>query len=256
MKIGISRISQTRDEAYEVLDAARRYGFKGVQLKPSQYEEFLNCPAAFTEQYGELANLACGGLIVYPGNDPTMWFEKLEGVLRFASGVKANHVCLCSDVYATDASEAEVRAVADALTHIGKSASQQGVMISIHNHVNSLVETEEDIARLLSLLDPALCGLTLDTAHAAKAGIANVSRLASRFQNHLLNVHLKDLDADGNFCALGQGILELDPIVQTLESIKYNQWLIIDEETGAMKTEAAFGIAAEYLTQRYSALIA
>ncbi|MBW3635321.1 MAG: hypothetical protein KY445_02500, partial [Armatimonadetes bacterium] len=62
MRIGISRISQTSEEAYEVLAAAQRYGFEGVQLKPSQYGEFLSSPEAFQQRYGSLVSLSCGGL--------------------------------------------------------------------------------------------------------------------------------------------------------------------------------------------------
>jgi sugar phosphate isomerase/epimerase len=247
MKIGISRISRTSEEAYEVLEAARRHGFEGVQLKPSQYEEFVASPDSFQNRYGSLADLACGGLIVYPGGHPAEWLSRAESVLLFASAIKAEHICFCSGVYNTGASDEEVGAVATALKNIGEQARQLGLVISIHNHVDSLVETEEDIARLLERLDPAACGLTLDTAHAAKAGIANVERLAVRFGQHLLNVHLKDLAADGTFCALGQGTLALSPILEALSSINYNGWLIVDEETTSLQTEAAFRIASECL---------
>ncbi|MBW3635320.1 MAG: sugar phosphate isomerase/epimerase, partial [Armatimonadetes bacterium] len=108
-------------------------------------------------------------------------------------------------------------------------------------------ETEEDIARLLERIDPEICGLTLDTAHAAKAGIPHVERLAVRFQRHLLNVHLKDLSAEGQFCALGQGTLPLRPILDALTAINYDQWLIVDEETASLQTDEAFSVAAEFL---------
>jgi hypothetical protein len=54
MKTGISRISDAPEEAYRVLDAAHRYGFEGVQLKPSQYSDFVASPQAFKQRYGSL----------------------------------------------------------------------------------------------------------------------------------------------------------------------------------------------------------
>jgi sugar phosphate isomerase/epimerase len=249
MRTGISRVSRTPEEAYEVLSAAQKYGFEGVQLKPSQYSEFIDAPASFEQRYGSLASLSCGGLIVYPGSNPSTWLEQAEPILSFASAINAEHICFCSGVYSTGATDEEVRNVAEALTAIGERARQQDLVISIHNHVGSLVETEEGIARLLEKLDPQICGLTLDTAHAAKAGIPQVERLAVRFQRHLLNVHLKDLDAHGKFCALGQGTLPLRPILDALTAVNYNQWLIVDEETAALQTDEAFSIAAEFLKQ-------
>ena len=250
MQVGISRISETREQADEVLSASRRHGFEGVQLKPSQYSEFIESPKIFEEHYGQLASLAQGGLVFYPGNDPILWVEKVGKVLPFAAAVGAGHICLCSGVYSSGASNEEVKTTAEALTTLGREARQLDLQISIHNHVDSLVETEEDIARLLEVLNPEVCGLTLDTAHAAKAGIEDVARLVERFQKHLLNVHLKDLTAEGEFCALGQGVLAIDPILEKLHAIGYDQWLIVDEETKALDTEAAFKIAADYLKQR------
>lgn len=247
MRIGISRISQTPQQSYEVLAAAQRHGFQGVQLKPTQYGEFLDSPSAFQQHYDQLARLACGGLIVYPGGNPAEWLTKAETILPFASALSAEHICFCSNVYGTGATEEQVTDVAQALTAIGQRARQENLVISIHNHVGSLVETEEDIARLLEKLDPQICGLTLDTAHAAKAGILQVERLVTRFHQHLINVHLKDLDPQGKFCALGQGTLPLQPILDTLTNIHYNQWLIVDEETASLPTEEAFSIAANYL---------
>jgi inosose dehydratase len=247
MKIGISRISSAPEEAYRVLDAAHRYGFEGVQLKPSQYSDFVASPQSFKERYSSLSYLASGGLIFYPGGSPSTWQEQLAAVIPFAGAIGAGHICLCSGVYETGASAEQVRETADALMQIGATAKQQSVFISIHNHMDSLVESEEDIARLLDIVDPALCGLTLDTAHAAKAGIADVASLVVRFQAHLLNVHLKDIAANGEFCALGQGTLAIRPILDALSSIEYSQWLIVDEETKNMSTEETFRIASDCL---------
>jgi len=247
MRIGISRFSHTPQEAHEVLAAARRHGFDGVQLKPPQYQAFVSSPPAFQLEYGALADLAGGGLIVYPGGDPGSWVNQSEQILPFATAIGAGHICHCSGVYHTNAADEQVRAVADALMAIGRRASSQGLVISIHNHVDSLVESEADIARLLEIVDPTLCGLTLDTAHAAKAGIADVAQLVRRFKGHLLNVHLKDLATDGTFCALGQGTLDLRPILTALTEINYDQWLIVDEETAALGTEDAFRVAHDYL---------
>ena len=244
MRIGVSRISQPGEEALQVLASARRHGFEGVQLKPPQYQEFIHSPQAFRDRYGDLSGLACGGLIAYPGDDPSAWLERAAPILPFASAIGAEHICFCSGVSRTNAPEEDVRAVADALKSIGERAREVGLVISIHNHVASLVESEEDIARLLDRLGPDECGLTLDTAHAAKAGIERVERLIVRFQSHLLNVHLKDIGVDGQFCALGAGTLALVPILEALSSIGYGQWLIVDEETTSLETEEALGIAA------------
>lgn len=247
MKIGISRPSRTLPESQEVLELAHQFGFQGVQLKPAQYEAFITEPEQFQAFYGSLAGLVRGGLIVYPHGAPETWPEQLGPKLKFAAAVGAPHICLCSGVYASGASEAEVNAVAQALLKIGASAQSRGIVTSIHNHADSLVETEEDIARLLDKIDPHLCGLTLDTAHAARGGVASVAKLVFRFRDYLLNVHLKDMGPDGRFCALGQGTLNLTSVLAALSEIHYDEWLIVDEETADLSTGEAFRIARDYL---------
>lgn len=247
MRIGISRPSHSPEQALEVFQSARDNGFEGVQLKPAQYDPYLDEPVAFTKNYGPLADLAVGGLIVYPGGDPAEWMGKLERVMPFARAVGAQHICVCACVYATGGSEEEVQIIADTLTAIGTAARAQGLVISIHNHVNSIVETEADILRLLARLDPAICGLTYDTAHAAKAGVQDLTGLLRQVQPHLLNVHLKDLDAEGKFCPLGHGELDLAPILSVLKKMDYQEWLIVDEESKTVSTPEAMRIAREFL---------
>ncbi|MEZ0296853.1 MAG: sugar phosphate isomerase/epimerase family protein [Candidatus Methylacidiphilales bacterium] len=247
MNIGISRPSHSLQEAYEILEQAHALGFEGVQLKPAQYSAFKHSSEAFRSHYGALSAMTAGGLIHYPGNNLANWQPDIGAVIRFAAATGAPHICICSGIYTTNAGDAEIRAVADALTAIGTEARQSGVIVSIHNHVDSIVESETDIAKLLDLLDPALCGLTLDTAHAAKAGIPSVESLVRRFRKHLLNVHLKDLAPDGRFCPLGQGTVPMQPILAALAEIGYQQWLIVDEETPDIPSAEALNLAHAFL---------
>lgn len=247
MKIGISRPSTSPEAAQEVFTCAEQYGFAGVQLKPTQYEPYLGEPGAFKSAYGERAALAQGGLIIYPGGDPATWRERVRGVIPFAGAVGAGHICLCSNVYTTNPSGEQVQTMARVLQEIGQAARERDVAISIHNHVGSMVETEADILRLLEQLDPAWCGLTYDTAHAAKAGVTDLTGLLGKVQRHLLNVHLKDLSVEGNFCPLGRGRLDLAPVVRNLREMDYQQWLIVDEESKDFTTPEAMRISREFL---------
>lgn len=248
MKIGISRFSKGLEQAREVFAMAALNGFAGVQMKPSQYEPFLK-PEDFANAYGEFASLAQGGLILYPSGDPDSWMDQVLKLIPFSHAVGANHICLCACIFSSGGSEEQVKILASALTSIGKESTQQDVAISIHNHVNSIVETERDILRLLNQLDPSLCGLTYDTAHAAKSGIADLTGLIGKVISHLLNVHLKDLDAEGNFCPLGRGRLDLAPVVALLREVQFDQWLIVDDESTGYSTADAMTISREFLNR-------
>jgi sugar phosphate isomerase/epimerase len=250
MKIGVSRFSDSSEEAYEVFSAAKRYGFEGVQMKPSQYDFSELNPEIFKKRYGELAPLACAGLITYPGGDFETWSVKLERLIPFAVGIGAEQLCVCANVDRSDTSPERFYKIATVLTIIGKKARKQGIWISIHNHAYCLFETENDLALLFENLDPEICGFTLDTAHAAKSGIQDIASLVHRFNKHLNNVHLKDISSTGVFCPLGQGTLQLDSILDALNAVRYDEWLIVDEESRDFSVDEAYQISMDFLKRK------
>lgn len=247
MKIGISRISGSPEEAHEVFAAAVRHGFEGVQMKPQQYNFCELNPEIFKETYGELASLARGGLIIYPGGNFETWPGKLERLIPFATGIGAEQICICSSVDRSDVSPERFQKIATVLTEIGEEARRQGTWISIHNHANCLFESEKDLAMLFEHLEPKMCGFTLDTAHAAKAGIKDIASLVHRFRDHLNNVHLKDSSDSGVFCPLGHGTIELDNVLKALDAIGYDEWLVVDEESRDFSTDEAYRISMDFL---------
>ncbi|MBC8232863.1 sugar phosphate isomerase/epimerase [bacterium] len=250
MKIGISRISGSPEEAHEVFAAARHYGFEGVQMKPQQYDFSGLNPEIFKKTYEDLALLARGGLIIYPGGDFETWADKLDKLIPFAVGIGAEQICMCTSVDRSDTSPARFRKIAQILTSIGQEARRQGTWISIHNHANCLFESENDLAMLFEHLESQVCGFTLDTAHAAKAGIKDIASLVHRFREHLNNVHLKDVSDNGVFCPLGYGTLELGNVLQALNTIGYSEWLIVDEESRDFSTDEAYRISMDFLKAR------
>lgn len=240
MKIGISRPTEgTPQDTLALLSIASRHGYEGVQLKPQQYGEFIDAPARLQTFLGKLAPLASGGCIVYPGGDMDVWIERLAQTISFASAVGGGHVCICGSVQRSDGEQAQHRKAAEILNQIGQMAGEQGIYISLHNHAGCIFETYEDIMRLCETLDPRLCGLTIDTAHAAKGGVSDVAGLIESVKQYVINVHFKDMAQDGTFCLLGTGTLPLDPILQKLTAIDYQGWLIVDEETRSVSHETA-----------------
>jgi inosose dehydratase len=227
-----------------MLALARQHGFQGVQLKQGQYAAHLGVPSDFRKEHGELAALSRGGLVAYPGGDTSAWAEKLKPIVAFAATVDAGHVCACTMVARGEGAHARV---ATTLNAIGADAARQGVSISLHNHLGGLFESEGDFEILAGAFDTKAIGFTIDTGHTAKAGIRDAGALVRRYARLLRNVHLKDMDAQGHFCPLGRGGVDLRGVLKALRDVGYDGWLIVDEETHGMPTDEAFGVAAAYL---------
>lgn len=247
MQVAISRPSQGKDGAIALFEAARRHGFEAVQAKGGQYEDTDLDAERFGQTYGSLADLVRGGFVLYPGGDTQTWADFLQPRFAFAAKIGAKHMCLCASLSRSDDAEAAARGVAETLERIGRAAKEQGLEISMHNHANTLLESEEDLARLTSHLDPSFCGLAFDTAHAAKGGIADLGAAIKRFAPFTTNVHLKDLADDGSFCPLGKGTLDLGAAVEALKDSNYDGLLVVDEETKGLDADEACRLAAEYL---------
>lgn len=122
---------------------------------------------------------------------------------------------------------------------------EHGLEQVLHPHVQTLVETKDDIARVLDSCDVNFC---LDTGHVAFGGQDPVEFAKNAFER-VGHVHLKDIRLDmteavlrrevsimsatqaGVFTVLGEGDVDILGVVQTLESSGYRGWYVIEQDT-------------------------
>lgn len=130
------------------------------------------------------------------------------------------------------------------LDRIADRASERGVLAVVHPHVGTVIETAEDVQRVL---DGCRIGLCIDTGHLVAAGadpvaitMANVGRVR--------HVHLKDVDPEvaarlhsgelsfsdsvdaGLFCVLGTGCVDLAAMLVALRSAGYEGWYVLEQD--------------------------
>lgn len=137
------------------------------------------------------------------------------------------------------------------LTELAEHMAARGVRMAYHHHVATVVETEEEIDRLMAATGPAV-GLLVDSGHAAYAG-ADWLRLAERYASRVVHVHCKDvrpavlaaareqdwgfLDAvlAGVFTVPGDGCIDYDAFARTLAGIGYQGWVVVEAEQDPAK---------------------
>ena len=111
----------------------------------------------------------------------------------------------------------------------------------MHSHVQTLVETDDDIQMVLDGCDVNFC---LDTGHMAIGGTDPVAFAQQAF-DRVGHVHLKDVNLslvppvlarekslmaatqEGLFTPLGQGDVDIAGVVEALESRGYDGWYVI-----------------------------
>lgn len=139
-----------------------------------------------------------------------------------------------------------------------EAAARWGVRVALHNHLGTLVETEEQLDRFMERCPRA--GLIYDTAHMAAAG-GDALDVAARYAERICVVHVKDwlsTDPDreewwerGRFLELGAGNIGLDnaAIVEILRGKGYEGWLLVEHDWHRNEPLDDLAVSREYLRQ-------
>lgn len=139
----------------------------------------------------------------------------------------------------------EQKHMTEMLGVIDDICGEHGLDQVLHPHVQTVVETKDDISRVLDSCDVTFC---LDTGHMAFGGQDPVE-FAKTALERVGHVHLKDIRLDmvpavlrrevslmaatqaGVFTPLGQGDVDILGVVQTLEAAGYRGWYVIEQDT-------------------------
>jgi inosose dehydratase len=142
----------------------------------------------------------------------------------------------------------------------------EGVASCFHNHVGTVIETADELGRLLDTVPGDALYLGLDTGHIAWAG-DNATAVCDRYHERIRTLHLKDVDDEvrsrgvtagwtysqftsaGVFAELGEGMVDFPSIVNPLLADGFDGWLIVETDV-TMKATAfeSARISREYLT--------
>jgi inosose dehydratase len=141
--------------------------------------------------------------------------------------------------------------LAGRLTQLADAVAREGLSIAYHHHMGTIVQSAEEIDRLMDLTGANL-KLLLDTGHATFAG-ADPIALARRHRDRITHVHCKDVReavmADacrkdssfldsvvaGVFTVPGDGIVDFPGVLAELRG--YAGWLIVEAEQDPAKAD-------------------
>lgn len=124
-------------------------------------------------------------------------------------------------------------------------AARSDMNIAFHPHKDTIVETEQDIEKLLTFTDKIkLCP---DIAHLTACGSDPVS-VIERFREMITYVHFKDWDVEkDDFVELGRGEVDIMKCLGALKDIGYAGWIVVELDRTSMTPLESARISADYL---------
>lgn len=143
--------------------------------------------------------------------------------------------------------EEEWNKVVEGFNIMGKMAKDKGMIMTVHHHMGTGVQTESEIDKLMDLTDPNLVYLLYDTGHLAFSGDDYINVLKKHF-SRIKHIHLKDvrneilekvkneklsfLDAVklGAFTVPGDGDLDFEKVFEILNKNEYEGWMVVEAE--------------------------
>jgi inosose dehydratase len=135
----------------------------------------------------------------------------------------------------------------EGLHRAAKLCEPFGMKLVYHFHAGTVVETAEEIDRLMALTDPNLVHLLYDTGHALYGGYDPLE-LLHKYEDRIEYVHVKDVRRDvleqvrneqldfrtavlkGMFTVPGDGCIDFAPIFEKLIEKQYDGWIIVEAE--------------------------
>jgi inosose dehydratase len=160
---------------------------------------------------------------------------------------------------------AERRRTAELLNRIGETTLRDGVHSCLGNHAGTLVESADEIERLLASTDPALVYLSPDTGHLTWAGIDPVD-FCRRHMERIKTIYLSDVNPDvlrqglvrgwdydgfvnnGLFVELGRGCVDFPALFSVLCEAEFAGWVIVRSSSIRWATASESAAASrEYL---------
>ena len=137
------------------------------------------------------------------------------------------------------------------INDISNRLSDEGIPMSYHEHMGTIIQTENDVDRFMNNTNQNTF-LLYDTGHLLFAE-ANYERVLKNYISKINHVHCKDIRQnilenslkndlsfresflDGVFTVPGDGCIDYEPLFEILYQNNYDKWLIIEAEQDPKK---------------------
>ena len=270
VRLGINPITWTNDDMPELggdtpldvcLAEAKEAGYAGIELGG----KFPRQSAALKPIMDRHRLALVSGW--YDGRirdfEPDREFEAVRPHLELLKDMRCSHVVYADTSGGTHGSlsapistrpklaDDEWKGYGRKITALAERMADFGVRMAFHHHMGTIVETDEDVGKLMANTGEAV-GLLYDTGHSIFAG-GDPTTLVRKHVKRIVHVHCKDarrrvLDSartndlsfmaavlEGIFTVPGDGFIDYGTILKVLADAGYSGWLVVEAEQDPKK---------------------
>jgi inosose dehydratase len=223
-------------------------GYEGTEMFDGNVAAYADRPDELRQLLAdgrlELVSVYTGANFIYADILPDELY-RVEKAAELAATFGAGRLVVGGGARrAAGTTEQDYDRLASALDRVADIATAHGLEASYHPHLSTIVESPEELDRLLPNTRIGFCP---DTAHLA-AGGGDPAALIRRYPDRIRHVHLKDLRTDPlEFLPLGEGVLDFADIVRAVAETGYDSWLMVELDAYAGDPRDAALLSKAYL---------
>ncbi|WP_203568623.1 TIM barrel protein [Aestuariimicrobium ganziense] len=233
-----------------VLTQMREVGIAATEYGPDGF--LPDDPTAKADLLARYELQAVGQFVPVVLHDPSV--DPMPTVQEAMTGLIATNAMVVVIAAATGVDGYDDRPVLDDegwatllghLDEITDAAAARGLTATVHPHVGTMIETGDEVARVLAGSRIKLC---LDTGHLLIGG-GDPAAVVRDHADRIGHMHLKDVRVDlaakvgsgelsytdavreGIYVPLGQGDVDIAGIIGRLEQAGYDGWYVMEQDT-------------------------
>lgn len=235
----------------EAVAAISKAGYKMIEIFDGNLMEYSQDNNKFKELLDscnlKLLAVYSGANFIYDEVLPDE-FYRIEQAAELAAKFEAKHLVVGGGaIRATGILESDYAKMAEGLDKVIEIADKYDLIASYHPHLGTIVQSPEQLDKLMPLTKINLCP---DTAH-IEAGGGDSVKVIEKYKDRIKYVHLKDYDS-GNFLPLGKGKIDFEVIVQILKNNNFAGEFTVEADGYAGGPEEAAEESYAYLSKKFT----
>jgi sugar phosphate isomerase/epimerase len=233
-----------RGSVDDMLDIIAGAGYGGVEITNTMISEYYDRPDRFARALEE-RGLALASFGFIPKNtftDPAYAQDEIELAEKGIDFVAHFPGCRLDLAGGSSLNRENLDAKFENMCHIyneiGARADKRKVPVDFHphSHAGSIIESAEEYQRVMECTDPSAIGWCPDSGHIVRGGLDFIETV-TKYMDRIRNFHFKDVDDEGNWKLMGEGVCDFKAALNLLEDMGYEGWVIAEEESAEARAD-------------------